>query len=335
MREHGRFLHCIEEGGTWGKHVFPHVISTSWPSPAPPRTASDGSKTDDRAVGRGGGADRVEHLHARDAVGERRDRHRRVESSRPSTPAPQHLAEPRVRPELEVREPVARVVALARARRAARGRRDRRAHGSPSRSATPHRVALGPEGAVGPGDARRSRRTGPTPPPSAAARPRRRSTQPEAHVRTSPRRPPLACRHHVEPSRSPTRTHRATCGSGRRCANPTRRASPPPASTSNHHARHLGRRGRRRAARTGTKVAKRGSPIAPSAIARPATARSVAHRNSWPTRCVTPGAARRRRACGARRQSSSANGFSQMTCLPGVDGRDRTPARACAAAWRP
>ncbi len=59
------------------------------PLPARPRTASEAperQQRDDRAVGRGGRADRVEHVHARHAVGEGRDGDRRVDG-RPSTPA--------------------------------------------------------------------------------------------------------------------------------------------------------------------------------------------------------------------------------------------------------
>ena len=72
---------------------------------------------------------------------------------------------------------------------------------------------------------------------------------------------------------------------------------------------------RRRAARTGRTSRAAGSPIAPSRIARPTVARSGAQRNSCPTRCVTP-APPRPRASPRPRRASSANGFSQSTCLP-------------------
>ena len=92
-------------------------------------------------------------------------------------------------------------------------------------------------------------------------------------------------------------------------------SQPPPRAASNHHS---GTRasGSATSGTYCTSVARRGSPIRPSAIARAATARSGAHRNSWPTSAVTPARVGRRAASPRPRVASSANGFSQITCRP-------------------
>ena len=64
-------------------------------------------------AGRGRGADRVEHAHTGQPVGERRHRHAVGRGGALHTRA-QHFAQPRIRTQLEVRVAMARVVALAR-----------------------------------------------------------------------------------------------------------------------------------------------------------------------------------------------------------------------------
>ena len=95
-----------------------------------------------------------------------------------------------------------------------------------------------------------------------------------------------------------------------------RRAEPAAAgAASNHQRGHLGLRDRRRAARTARawRSAARRSRRRRSRDRRRRA--RCAQRNSWPTRCVTPA---RSAASSMRRASaaSSANGFSQSTCLP-------------------
>ena len=91
-------------------------------------------------------------------------------------------------------------------------------------------------------------------------------------------------------------------------------SQPPPAWESNHQpgVRACGSATRETNC---TRVARCTSPRRPSAMGRPRTARSGVKRNSWPTRWATPARSAASRLAWAS-ATSSANGFSQSTCLP-------------------
>src|SRR5439155_25200652 len=91
-------------------------------------------------------------------------------------------------------------------------------------------------------------------------------------------------------------------------------SQPPPRALSNHQS-GAGAAGSARSGTYDTSVASRGSPTRPSAIARATSARSVAHRNSWPTNPVTPARAAAE-AISRASAASSPDGFAPPTRLP-------------------
>ncbi len=264
-----------------------------------------------RSVSARGRADGVEDLHVGEAVGEGRDRDRGRRRGAVDAGA-QRLAQPRVRAELEVGE------AVRADRPTAGGAGSRRSAGTGSDPASAAR--------------RRSRRRSPSSPsvpsvpathghPDDVRRPRRgrllqdavdadcivnRTTNvSSAHVR--------ARGHRRQRRARPSRTRRTSTRSWSTTCDPDAPSHPPPRAASNHQSGVRARRDRRRAGRTARACTVRGSPIMPLGDrARASVARSGAHRNSWPTRCVTPARVAAASIVAAS-VASSANGFSQST----------------------
>ena len=269
---------------------------------------------DEGAARGGGGADRVEHLHLGQAVGERRDRHRGL-GRPPLHPRPQRLRQPRVRAELEVRVALPGIVGDASA--APASARSAGTSSAPAAGAvgTEHAVARHLDRAVGPGDDRDARRPAGVhdaavccSTPCAPLRIVTRTT----NVSSAPPRAGAHRRQRGADRRELTqpRAHLVDDVRARR-AEPT--AAPPVAS---NHQSGTGAAGSATSGTYCTSEKVRGSPIAPVGdgpghdrpIRRPPEL--VADEMRHPAR------PRPRRASRSASAASSANGFSHTTCRP-------------------
>ena len=253
------------------------------------------------AAGPGRRTDRVEHEHPGEPVDERRDRHRRLRCTTVDASV-QRLAEPRVRPELEVREPLPGILGSVRHRPAVARRRGSGTARRPSRS--DRNTVLCAASSVPSVPAITARPT-PAGAHAAAVCCNTPSTRPICDCRANDERVLGPAGSGARPSATPRslrRTRRGTCAPGRRGASRTRRASrlrarvEPP----RRHARC--RVGDERDVLHERELPRR--PIMPSATASPrASPGPAAQRNSCPTRCVDARTiGRREHRCRLRRR---------------------------------